>query len=281
MLTKFNLTTLSIFCFMLLAATAVHAQTPPVSLVPGAKYVSLVSSFAAGNGVPEQTGTCGRSNQNYSSLVAAALELSHTDVSCSGATIDNIRNTPQNDTPPQINAVTPDTALVTVTIGGNDINYTSSTFACSGTPAAEHCTANLDQAAINSALSQLSDELGAMFDEIKARAPQATVVLVTYPRVFPVDAINCSELALSAEDTGYLAGMGQLLEETFVSVAAGRQIHIADAYVLAAGHGPCDAVSGRWVNGASVAASGIRYHPTAEGHSEMARLVLTALGHNP
>lgn len=277
MVTRIKLITL---CFMLFATTTAYSQFLPEGLVPGARFVSLGSSFAAGNGVPEQTGTCGRSSQNYSSLVASALELTHTDVSCSGATIDNIRNTPQNDTPPQINAVTPDTSLVTVTIGGNDINYTSSTFACSGTPAAEHCTANLDQAAINGALGQLSEELGAMFDEIKARAPQATIVLVTYPRVFPVDAINCSELALSAEDTAYLAGMGQLLEETFVSVAAGRQIRIADAYVLAAGHGPCDAVSERWVNGASVAGTGIRYHPTAEGHAEMARLVLAALRNN-
>ena len=104
-------------------------------------------------------------------------------------------------------------------------------------------------------------------------------MLVTYPRVFPVDAANCSELALSAEDTAYLAIMGQRLEDTFVNAAARNQVMIADPYVHAEGHGPC-APNERWVNGANVADTGIRYHPTAEGHDEMARLVLVALWRN-
>ena len=246
----------------------------------GDKYVALGSSFAAGPGISEQLGTCGRSDHNYSNLVATALNLMLTDVSCNGATIDNIRNTPQRDMPPQIDAISPDTALVTVTIGGNDINFTSSTFACSGTPADEHCTANLDQATIDNNLSQLPDELGAMLDEIKAKAPQAVIVLVTYPRVFPVDATDCVELQLSAEDTAYLADLGQKLEDAFVGATSSRQVAIADSYVRAAGHGPCAPPAERWVNGVNVADTGIRYHPTAEGHIEMARLVLETLADN-
>ncbi|HAJ75970.1 MAG TPA: SGNH/GDSL hydrolase family protein [Gammaproteobacteria bacterium] len=277
MVRRINLITL---CCILFAATAAHSQTPPEVLARGAKYVALGSSFAAGPGISEQLGTCGRSDHNYSNLVATALNLTLTVVSCNGATIDNIRNTLQRDLPPQIDAVSPDTALVTVTIGGNDINFTSSTFACSGTAADEHCTANLDQAAINNELGQLPDELGAMLDDIKAKAPQAIIVLVTYPRVFPVDAANCSELELSVEDTAYLADLGQKLEDAFVSVTSSRQILIAEAYAQAAGHGPCAPPAERWVNGANIADAGIRYHPTAEGHSEMARLVLAALGVN-
>jgi len=261
----------------ILYCTAALSQT--VALAPGAKYVSMGSSFAAGNGVEEQLGTCGRSTNNYSSIVAAALDLDHTDVSCSGATTDHIRNSSQNGAPPQIEAVTADTELVTVTIGGNDIRYTASTFACSGTPAAERCTANLDQAAINQAISELPGKLGAMFEEIRAKAPGVTIVLVTYPRVFPVDAVNCSELSLSREDTNYLLEMGQTLEDIFVNAANSHDVLVADPYVLAAGHGPCAAnASDRWINGQTILSSGIRYHPTAEGHAEMARLVLAALG---
>lgn len=261
----------------ILFSSAVWSQG--VTLSPGAKYVSMGSSFAAGNGVEEQLGTCGRSTNNYSSIVAAALDLDHTDVSCSGATTDHIRNTSQNGAPLQIEAVTADTELVTVTIGGNDIRYTASTFACSGTPAAERCTANLDQAAIDTAISELPGKLGAMFDEIRARAPNVTIVLVTYPRVFPVDAVDCSELSLSPEDTTYLLEMGQTLENIFVSAANDHNVLVADPYVRAEGHGPCEAnTSDRWINGQTILSSGIRYHPTAEGHEEMARLVLAALG---
>ncbi len=264
-------------CCSLFAASAAFSQDGTAAVAPGSKYVALGSSFAAGPGVASQLGTCGRSDHNYSHLVAAKLNLMLTDVSCNGATIANILDTPQNGAVPQINAISRDTALVTVTIGGNDIRFTSSTFACSGTPASERCTANLDQAAITAALDQLPARLGTMLDTIKARAPEAVIVLVTYPRVFPEDAISCSEIALSAADTNYLAALGEKLEAAFVSATASRQSLIADAYVLGEGHGPC-ATTARWVNGANVADTGIRYHPTSSGHNEMARLVLAALG---
>jgi len=258
-------------------ATA-SAQAQTAALAPGAKYVSLGSSFAAGPGIDNQLGGCGRSDGNYAHLVAEALSLDLTVASCNGATIDNILTVPQGDNPLQIDAVTSDTALVTVTIGGNDIRYTASTFACSGAPASDRCTANLDQTAINAALEQLPAKLTGMFDAIKAKAPQATIVLVAYPRVFPEDAVNCTELELSEADTVYLAELGRSLEEAFVSATSSGQALIADAYVRAQGHGPCAAdASERWVNGETIASSGIRYHPTAEGHAEMARLVLDVL----
>ena len=275
-----KITTRIALCGSLFIAIAACSQdTPAAALAQGAKYVALGSSFAAGPGIDAQLGGCGRSDHNYSHLVAAELGLTLTDVSCNGATTANILDTPQNGAAPQIDAVSRDTALVTVTIGGNDISFTSSTFACAGTAPDEHCAANLDQAMINEAVNQLPTDLAAMLDAVKAKAPQATIVLVTYPRVFPSDAASCGELELSAEDTAYLAALGQKLEDTFVSVTSSRQSLIADAYVRAAGHGPC-ATAERWVNGANVADSGIRFHPTAEGHIEMARLVRAALGSN-
>jgi lysophospholipase L1-like esterase len=248
---------------------------PPIA--SGAKYVALGSSFAAGPGIANQLESCGRSDHNYPRLVATALSLSLTDVSCSGATTANILDTSQGDAAPQIDAVSRDTALVTVTIGGNDISFTASTFACAGTKADEHCSASLDHANINAAVAQLPARLGAVLDAIKAKAPQAIIVLVTYPRIFTLDAASCSDLELSPEDTAYLASRGQKLEDAFTSIVASRQILIADAYVRGEGHGPC-AASERWVNGAKVAETGVPFHPTVDGHVEMARLVLAALG---
>lgn len=262
-------------CSALFGTNAALSQIAP--LPQGARYVALGSSFAAGSGIEAWLGTCGRSDHNYPSLVAAALGLTLVDVSCGGATTANILATPQADAAPQIEAISADTALVTLTIGGNDIRYTASTFACADAAAEEHCTARLDQAAIAEAVSQLPASLGAVLDAIETRAPQAIVVLVTYPRIFLPDASNCSELELSMADIAYLETLGQQLEDAFVRAVAGRRTLLADAYAGAEGHGPC-ASSGRWVNGARVKASGSRFHPTAEGHVEMARLVLAALG---
>ena len=275
-----KLRTLTALSYSVIVTFAAYSQLASAAeLAPGAKYVALGSSFAAGPGIENQLGNCGRSDNNYANLTANALGLELTDVSCNGATTDNILDTPQRDAPPQIEAVTADTALVTVTIGGNDINYTSSTFACAGTSADEQCTANLDQETINEAVRQLPAKLTATIDAIKERAPQATIVVVTYPRVFPPDAVNCSELELSPDDTDYLADLGRTLEETFVSVVASEQVLIADSYVFAEGHGPCASpASERWVNGGPIAIDGIRYHPTGAGHIAMSRLVLDALG---
>lgn len=270
---------LNITLRLLLLITAGFSQLAfSADLPAGARYVALGSSFAAGPGVEPQLGTCGRSAENYANLVAGVLRLDLTDVSCNGATTDNILDTPQNGAAPQIEAVNAATQLVTVTIGGNDIRYTASTFACSGKAARERCTANLDQAAINEVVRELPTKLTNTVNAIKARAPEATIVIVTYPRVFLPDAVSCDELQLSAEDTAYLAYLGTALESAFVSVAASENVLIADSYPGAAGHGPCQMpASQRWVNGATVLENGIRYHPTAAGHQEMARLVLAAL----
>ncbi|PKI01268.1 SGNH/GDSL hydrolase family protein [Glaciecola sp. 33A] len=269
-----------VMCSSLFTVIAVFSRDSlAAELKKGANYVALGSSFAAGPGIASQLGSCGRSDHNYSHLVASALSLKLTDVTCNGATIANILDTSLGDSAPQIDSVNPDTALVTVTIGGNDIRYTSSTFTCAGTAANENCSANLDQAMIKDAVNQLPVKLGEMLDAIKVKAPQASIVLVTYPRVFSSDATSCSELDLGADDTVYLAALGHKLQAAFVSAASSRQILIADAYVIGEFHGPCAATE-RWVNGATVAETGIPFHPSAKGHIEMARLVLAVLGGN-
>jgi lysophospholipase L1-like esterase len=267
---------IALCCTLFGTGTAFCQDRPGAALPQGASYVALGSSFAAGPGIELQLGTCARSDHNYPHLVAAALNLVLIDVSCGGAMTAHILDTPQGDAAPQITAVGPDTALVTVTIGGNDILFTRSTVTCAGTAPEARCTAGLDQALIDDAVRQLPARLGAVLDAIEARAPQATVVLVTYPRVFPADAIRCAELAMSPDDTAYLAALGQKLQDAFLSAAAGRKTLIADAYAASEGHGPC-APTERWVNGAKVETSGSTFHPTAEGHAEMARLVLEAL----
>ena len=65
---------------------------------------------------------CGQSLANYPHLVAAALKLSLTDVSCSGAKTENFTVAQFPDQPPQFDALWPSTEVVTVGMGGNDNN---------------------------------------------------------------------------------------------------------------------------------------------------------------
>ncbi len=119
-----------VLCAALASAAALLVGPAAASAAPGPiNYVALGSSFASGYGqAPFEASTigsyCGRSLNDYPRQVSAALNLTLTDVTCGGATTDNILTVSQYGfIPPQINAVTSDTSLVTITAGGNDVNY--------------------------------------------------------------------------------------------------------------------------------------------------------------
>ena len=93
----------------------------------GPTYVALGDSYTAAPGVPttEQESGCLRSSGNYPSLVAAALGRELVDVSCSGASTPSLvegQRVGDGTAAPQLDALTPDTSLVTLGVGGNDLD---------------------------------------------------------------------------------------------------------------------------------------------------------------
>jgi lysophospholipase L1-like esterase len=94
--------------------------------------VSLGSSFAAGPFIPPVVDAdAGRSGRNYPHLLAARLGAELVDLTVSGATTGTILDEPQTAYTgkvfaPQIQGVPPDADVVTVTAGGNDLDYTGS-----------------------------------------------------------------------------------------------------------------------------------------------------------
>src|ERR1700728_4596927 len=94
---------------------------------PGSRYVAMGSSFAAGPGLPTRVPgsprRAGRSTGNYAHLLARALGLDLHDVTFSGVTTGDLLSPSATGQPAQLDAVTPDTALVTITAGGNDVGY--------------------------------------------------------------------------------------------------------------------------------------------------------------
>ena len=87
-------------------ATAPAEDNP--GLLPGARYVAMGSSFAAGAGIgPIREGTpprCGRTTNNYPTLLAARLDLALDDQSCGGAKTAHITGA-WNELAPQIDAL--------------------------------------------------------------------------------------------------------------------------------------------------------------------------------
>ncbi|MBJ7452227.1 MAG: hypothetical protein JHC71_09105 [Blastococcus sp.] len=94
--------------------------------------VSLGSSFAAGPFIPPVVDAdAGRSGRNYPHLAAARLGAGLVDLTVSGATTATILDQPQTTMSgkvfgPQIEGVPRNADVVTVTAGGNDLDYTGS-----------------------------------------------------------------------------------------------------------------------------------------------------------
>ena len=264
-------------CFLtqwMLSDSSVASQTE--TLPPGSQYASIGSSYAAGFGIQPQepgAGACGRSLLDYPHLVAAKLHLQLDDLSCGGAVIADALRLSQGANPPQIDAVTSQTRLVTMTIGGNDVGYIATAIACGG--AHSTCTATANLAQIDAAFQALPNSLTRLIQAVRTKAPAATIVLVTYPRLVPPTA--CPALHYSQAATRLVGSMGTRLEQVFVKVAKTDHVLLADPYVLGATHGPCATGANQWVAGL-VPSNGFEYHPTAAGHQEMAHLVERALG---
>jgi lysophospholipase L1-like esterase len=210
-------------------------------------------------------------SRDYPQLVAAKYGLKLVDVTCGAAVIPNVVDTKQNNFPPQIDAVTADTKLITISVGGNDIGFNGTALGC-GDPTTQ-CTAppNLD-----AELAAPPGQLQSMVAKVRAKAPSARIVFVTYPREMPET--NCPALSLDDAELAMLRSMGDKLEATFVKVFAKSDVVFVDPYVVPGDHTVCAAASTRWVNGYPVpTGAGFAYHPTALGHQEMAMLVEQAL----
>src|SRR5216683_440895 len=100
-------------------------------------YVALGDSYTSGPLIPDQAGHpvgCLRSTRGYPALVAAAIGAPEfTNASCIGATTANMTTAESvtlGTNQPQLNALSASTTLVTIGIGGNDINFASIVIDC-------------------------------------------------------------------------------------------------------------------------------------------------------
>jgi lysophospholipase L1-like esterase len=218
-----------------------------------------------------QSTSCGRSNRNYPHLIAARFKLKLVDVTCGAATIPNVLDTPQGSFAPQINVVTPSTKLVTITVGGNDIGYNGTAVACGDLTSV--CTA---PANLNASVASTRIALKTLIDRLKAAAPKATIVFVTYPREVPADK-NCPALSFTDAEAALVRSMGKNLEALFVDVVKPTGVVFVDPYVAPGDHTGCAPAPERWTAG-HIPDDGFAYHPTALGHEVMAAMIAKALG---
>lgn len=255
------------------------------SVPSGSTYVAMGSSYASGPGITTSADTppnrCQRSGDNYAHQLARKRGLNLIDVSCGGATTANILS-PWRELPAQIDAVTPETRLVTVTIGGNDVGFVSGLMlgSCEGNLSAEstHVAAtcegmrayarNNPQAASSAVISpdeaawtKVQHGLDEIAKGVRRRAPQARLIFVDYIRVVPPSQ-SCAAVPLSDQAAERARAIASRLEQLTETVARRAGAELIKASELSRGHDAC--ARDNWATGfiKELNASGFApYHP--------------------
>ncbi|GAA4665206.1 SGNH/GDSL hydrolase family protein [Amycolatopsis dongchuanensis] len=247
------------------------------------RYVALGDSSAAGPLIPDQIDTtCLRSDRNWPHVLAATLHAALTDVSCSGATTADFTGRQAGIVPPQFGALRPDTDLVTVAIGANDIVLSSAFVACAspgGVPAQPSCRERYDSGGVDTFAARIRDtapKVGAALNEIHRRSPHAKIVVtgyLTYWRpggCFPAD-------PYTPADANYIQSRLDMVAGMLAWQAVTHRASYVDIRLPSARHGLCEPPERRWLEGATPSSPAYPYHPNAEGMRHVAAILAGAL----
>lgn len=240
-------------------------------------YVAMGDSYTSAPGVEPvdaASGGCDRSEVNYPSLVSGAYGGSTLlDVSCSGATTADVL-APQvlgdgTTVPPQIDAVTAETDLVTLSTGGNDFGV----FAILAGVCTDGGCPDLDIATVQEGLAQVTTDLTATIQAIRAKAPDARVLVVGYPQVAP-EGDGCDDAPLEGNEVTLARLLNQQLVEAQRSGAEAADAEFVDLWDVTQGHALC--ADDPWINGLS-GEGAAPYHPFAAEQRAAAAEVVAAI----
>ncbi|RJT77841.1 SGNH/GDSL hydrolase family protein [Arthrobacter cheniae] len=240
---------------VLLAAVVLPA---PPATAAGASYVALGDSYSSGTGTRAYLAdgtSCQRSAYAYPSLIASAKGYALNLRACSGATTADVVAT-------QLEALTPTTSYVSLSVGGNDASFVAVLTECAKPAWMSDCNAAIDRAqAVISA--QLPGSLASLYAQIRARVPLASVTVAGYPRIFNGEDCNAGTWFSPGEEAR-LNETADLLNRTAAAAAATAGFTFRTPTTPFTGHAVCDDVE--WLNGLSrpVADS---YHPNRAGHA--------------
>jgi lysophospholipase L1-like esterase len=222
----------------------------------GTVYAALGDSYSSGVGAGSygSSGSCYRSSKAYPQLWTNAHSgTSLTFLACSGARTGDVIG--------QANSIPSSATLVTVTVGGNDAGFADVMQACTlGSDSDCVNRVNTAKAYINGTLPPL---LTNTYNAIKAKAPGARLVVLSYPRFYTVPGscwVGLSDTKRSAINSGADA-LASVIQQRAASAGA----TFVDVRPSFAGHNICSSAddylhSLTW----PVIES---YHPTVAGQS--------------
>jgi hypothetical protein len=160
---------------------------------------------------------------------------------------------------------------VTITIGGNDAGFSNVIINC----ALYYFTCG---SSINEANSFIANKLGPLLDttynDIRARATVAHVVVLGYPHLFTDEGATCNANFLTSSNEKKLNETGDKLDAKIKERASAHGFTFVDPRSAFKPHEVCS--SEEWLNGQSNPLEE-SYHPNVKGQAEFTTLVNGAI----
>ncbi len=267
------------------------AAVTAASAVAAGPIVALGDSYTAGDLFPLDLTArplgCTRSAKAYPVLVASALKAPLVDVACGGAGVRDMTGAQQTHlgaNPPQLNALASDDSVVMLTLSGDDMGFWSTLDTCMelsitdlfGSPCQRHFTSGgTDQLAVR--VTAETAKITAVLAAIRARAPQARILVVGYPDLFPQRGGCWPAVPITNGDIAYLRSTELLLNAMLAGDARAAGATFVDTYTPTIGHDFCQNASAKDVEGLVPTSLAYPFHPNARGQAVMAAAVLAAL----
>ncbi|WP_062304987.1 nidogen-like domain-containing protein [Demequina subtropica] len=270
-------------------------------------YVALGDSYQSGESVggylegsDTDTNKCHRSSEAYPELLVSehAVRLDLDFRACAGATIYSMVNTgaglrPNDDALAQVDALDESTELVTVGIVGNDLNFGGTLQYCAEQDALgpwpvigwfwETCYLHEHEAADERLTSleegSIGDDLLDLYRLIRAKAPYARILVVTYPMFFPEDGGDallgtCGNIARQF-DRRWINEQIVRADDGIEAIAAAAGLEVVRLDKAFEGAHLCEDDAA--MNGVQFPHFEESFHPNAKGHSLMASLIADQL----
>lgn len=231
----------------------------PASGAGTVNYAALGDSYSSGVGTREyiqDSGDCLRSTHAYPELWKKTHHVSsYAFVACSGAKTSDL-------TANQLGALSSTTSLVTLSIGGNDVGFTSTIRDClSGTDST--CDTAVSEAETR-IRTELPGKLDSAYAQIRKAAPKAKIVVVGYPRLND-ETGGCGIPFYTEAKRARINDGGDVLAGVISAHAKKAGFTFADTRGRFDDHGVCS--DHEWINGPS---DPLResFHPNVDGHQK-------------
>ncbi|GAB3092409.1 SGNH/GDSL hydrolase family protein [Isoptericola nanjingensis] len=268
-----------------LVATAAPAGAAPDPL----RYVALGDSYSAGSGIlppdPDAPLACLRTTLNYPHFVADRLGADLVDVTCGAAQTADLTERQYPRVAPQLDAVTEDADLVTLTIGGNDNStFIGALLACGSAGALTAGRGNPCERTYGDRFTSQVEEstypaVRKALEDVMARAPHAEVAILGYPWIVPEEKGCFAKLPVAAGDVPYLRDLQATLNGVIERAADETGATFVDLAERSEGRDACAPAGERWVEPLLFGTNVVPVHPNARGESAMADAALDALGY--